>query len=218
MVKRYFELKEFLDDEDDDELTACMPTRQEEKQLKLILDNLKMFESTSKKLQSEHEITLLDVRDLFDALIAQKPEVVHYLDAEAAIVKSVGFERACADVLLGREGSLSPEEVAMFEPLVAGAATLPSSSVTPAPDQGFAALTLERARRLRQTTPRFADHVATIAPTSNVVERFFSQAKAVVGMHRQAMTPLHLESILFLKVNRTYWSAATVRKVVHGAQ
>jgi hypothetical protein len=25
----------------------------------------------------------------------------------------------------------------------------------------------------------------------------------VVGMHRQAMTPLHLESILFLKVNRT---------------
>ncbi|ETK92179.1 hypothetical protein L915_04422 [Phytophthora nicotianae] len=32
------------------------------------------------------------------------------------------------------------------------------------------------------------------------------------------MTPLHLESILFLKVNRSYWSAATVRKVVRGTQ
>ncbi|OWZ08124.1 hypothetical protein PHMEG_00019383 [Phytophthora megakarya] len=31
MVKRYFELKEFLCDDDDDELAACMPTRREEK-------------------------------------------------------------------------------------------------------------------------------------------------------------------------------------------
>ncbi|GMF62897.1 unnamed protein product [Phytophthora fragariaefolia] len=65
MVEMYFELKEYLDNDDDDELTVFMPTRREEKQLKSILKNLKMFESTSKKLQSTDEITLLDVRDLF---------------------------------------------------------------------------------------------------------------------------------------------------------
>ncbi|RLN80751.1 hypothetical protein BBJ28_00021062 [Nothophytophthora sp. Chile5] len=111
-------LKEYLDDGDDEELTAVMPSRREEKQLKAILDNLKMFESTSKKLQSADNITLLDVHDLFDALIAQKPEGAHYLDAEAAIVKSVDFEHAKltssprdqatrVNVLLGREGLMS---------------------------------------------------------------------------------------------------------------
>ncbi|RLN90823.1 hypothetical protein BBJ28_00012509 [Nothophytophthora sp. Chile5] len=215
MVKRYFDLKEYLDGDDDDELTTAMPSRREEKQLKVILGNFKMIESTSKKLQSADDITLLDVRDLFDALIAQNPEVAHYLDAEAAIVKSVDFERACVNVLLGREGLMSDKDVAMLEPLVEGAAPPPRSSLMAPLEHGFATHVLEQARRLRQTT---LDHVATIAPTSNVVERLFSQAKAVVGMHRQAMTPLHLESILFLKVNRTYWDAATVLKVVRGEQ
>ncbi|ETN12809.1 hypothetical protein PPTG_08850 [Phytophthora nicotianae INRA-310] len=196
MVNRYFELKEFLSDDDEDELTGFLPTRREEMQLKSILANLKMFESTSKKLQ----------------------KVAHYLAADAAIVKSPAFERACVSVLLGRGGALSDDDKAMLEPLAAEAAPLSSSSETTALDEGFAAVTLERARRLRQATSRFNDQVAVIASTSNVVERFFSQAKAVVGMHRQAMTPLHLESILFLKVNRSYWSAATVRKVVRGTQ
>ncbi|ETN11030.1 hypothetical protein PPTG_22634 [Phytophthora nicotianae INRA-310] len=60
----YFELKEFLSDDDKDELTGFLPTRREEMQLKSIVANLKMFESTSKKLQSADAVTLLDVRDL----------------------------------------------------------------------------------------------------------------------------------------------------------
>ncbi|POM66721.1 LOW QUALITY PROTEIN: Hypothetical protein PHPALM_17370 [Phytophthora palmivora] len=209
MVARYFELKEYLDnDDDDDELVVSIPTRREEKQLYSILNNLKIAD----------EITVLDVRDLFDALIAQNPEVARYLDAEAAIVKCVDFERACINVLLGSEELMSVREIAMLEPLVAGAAPPLGSSVPPPVDQGFAALALERASRLRQTTPRFVDHVAMTAPTSNIVERFFSQAMAVVGMHRQAMPPMYLESILFLKVNRKYWNAATVRKVVRREQ
>ncbi|GMF33443.1 unnamed protein product [Phytophthora fragariaefolia] len=156
MVERYFELKEYLDNDDDDESTVFMPTRREEKQLKSILNNLKMFESTSKKLQSTDEIILLDVRDLFDALIAQKPEVARYLAAEAAVVKSVSFKRACVNVLLGRESLLSVDEIAMLEPLVAGAAPSQGALMPPPENQGFATLALERARRLRQTTPRLS--------------------------------------------------------------
>ncbi|KAF4150163.1 hypothetical protein GN958_ATG00651 [Phytophthora infestans] len=121
-------------------------------------------------------------------------------------------------MLLGHEGLLSNDEKTMLEPLAAEDAPPSSSSETTALGKDVAAVALEQARRLRQTTPRFSDQVYMIAPTSNIMERFFSQVKAVVGIHHQAMTPLHLESILFLKVNRTYWSAATVRKVVRGAQ
>ncbi|POM67586.1 Hypothetical protein PHPALM_16385 [Phytophthora palmivora] len=128
MVKTYFELKEFLCDDDDGELAACMPTRREEKQLNAILVNLKMFESTSKKLQSADDVTLLEVRDLFDALISQKPEVAHYLRADADIVKSPGYERACVNVLLGRESTLSPNEEAMLDPLAAETSPPPRPS------------------------------------------------------------------------------------------
>eukprot|EP00644_Phytophthora_capsici_P007261 jgi/Phyca11/112478/e_gw1.22.353.1 len=149
MVNRYFELKEFISDDIEEELADLMPTRREEKELKVILDTLKMYESTSKALQSVGNITLLDVRDLFDALIGQKPEVAKYLKAEAAIVKSPVFERACVNVLLGREGSLSDEEKVMLEPLAAEDTPTLGSSETSALDKGFAAVSLEQARRLR---------------------------------------------------------------------
>ncbi|KAF4042537.1 hypothetical protein GN244_ATG05246 [Phytophthora infestans] len=83
MVNRYFELKELISEYIEEELADFMPTRREEKQLKAIL---RMYESTSKTLQSADDITLLDVRDLFDALIAQIPEVAKYPQAEAEIV------------------------------------------------------------------------------------------------------------------------------------
>lgn len=50
-----------------------------------------------------------------------------------------------------------------------------------------------------------------IPPTSNVAERFFSQAGIVLSPLRQAMAPVQLENILFLKMNRRFWNLATVR-------
>ncbi|KAE9050534.1 hypothetical protein PR001_g2294 [Phytophthora rubi] len=56
-----------------------------------------------KKLQSDANITLLDVRDIFDALIERYPSVVESVGAEAPIVKSMAFENACVQVHLGKE-------------------------------------------------------------------------------------------------------------------
>lgn len=55
--------------------------------------------------------------------------------------------------------------------------------------------------------------VQYIPPTSNIAERFFSQAGIVLSPQRQAMAPAQLENILFLKTNRRYWNVAMVQMV-----
>ena len=61
MLKRFFELEEHLDMRDT-ELTAHIPTRREDQDLRNVLLDLKVFESVSKKLQQEE----------FDLLVQQK--------------------------------------------------------------------------------------------------------------------------------------------------
>lgn len=214
MVHRYFEIKSYIEGMGAD-VVAMMPTRREEKQLEGLLTGLRVFKSTSKQLESGDNLTLLDVRDLFDALIEQEPRVAKYLAADASIVKNIAFESACVDVQLGREALLSTSDAEMLQPLL-DSTTPPKATRVAEEVDGFATAALKEARRNREIRPRFKSAVDAIAPTSNVVERFFSQAKAILGLNRQSLTPLHLESILFLKVNRKYWNAATARKVVRG--
>lgn len=77
MVNRYFQIVEFVDREDD-ELADLLPLPAQHKRLKALLDDLKNIESVSKRLQSE-EISMWEVRILFDALIALKPTMKGYL-------------------------------------------------------------------------------------------------------------------------------------------
>jgi hypothetical protein len=47
-------------------------------------------------------------------------------------------------------------------------------------------------------------------PTSNIVERLFSQAKLYLSPLRKIIHPKQLESMLFLKSNRSYWNITTL--------
>jgi hypothetical protein len=49
--------------------------------------------------------------------------------------------------------------------------------------------------------------------TSNICERLFSKAKLSVGHLRMAMTPMHLEMLMFLNCNRCMWNELTVTRV-----
>ncbi|KAG3095308.1 hypothetical protein PI124_g15658 [Phytophthora idaei] len=62
-----------------DPMAALMPTHREENQLKELFEELKTFESSTKKLQNADGLSLLDVRDIFDALISEHPGVKNYL-------------------------------------------------------------------------------------------------------------------------------------------
>eukprot|EP00644_Phytophthora_capsici_P002574 jgi/Phyca11/105692/e_gw1.11.241.1 len=65
--------------------------------------------------------------------------------------------------------------------------------------------------KANQCTTRY-NLVASIPPTSNIVERLFSIAKVTLGTQRQALRPITLEMILFLRANNSYWDAAVVNE------
>ncbi|KAG6944181.1 hypothetical protein JG688_00017219, partial [Phytophthora aleatoria] len=68
------------------------------------------------KLQSADGVSLLDVRDLFDALIEQHPSLSDYLSADAAIVHDQEFESACFSVLMGESDRLRAGQRVLLRP------------------------------------------------------------------------------------------------------
>jgi hypothetical protein len=73
---------------------------------------------------------------------------------------------------------------------------------------GFAERILKRRKTVTPATSY--PLVWAIPPTSNLVERLFSTARAMLGHERQGLTPLAVEMILFLKTNASYWDARVV--------
>ena len=53
-----------------------------------------------------------------------------------------------------------------------------------------------------------------VPPTSNAVERLFSNARLVLTDYRKSMTPYTFECVMFLKFNREYWDLDLVAKIV----
>ncbi|GMF21487.1 unnamed protein product [Phytophthora fragariaefolia] len=85
MVKRFFAIQDFIDTTDDD-VAELMLTRHEENKLLSLQEDLRDNQSASKKLQSDEDVTLLNVRDIIDALIERHPVVAKYLAVDASIV------------------------------------------------------------------------------------------------------------------------------------
>ena len=53
-----------------------------------------------------------------------------------------------------------------------------------------------------------------IPGTSNICERLFSRAKLNLGDMRHRLAPMHLESQLFLYVNKPYWDQKLISELV----
>ncbi|KAG3097008.1 hypothetical protein PI124_g15708 [Phytophthora idaei] len=86
------------------------------------------------------------------------------------------------------------------------AAAAPSSSSK----EGFADRVLKR----RKVSAERASYILlhAIPSTSNIVERLFSIARAVLRHERQRLSPMMLEMIMFLKMNNSYYDVATVEQ------
>ncbi|KAE9006829.1 hypothetical protein PR002_g16387 [Phytophthora rubi] len=136
-----------------------MPTRHEENKLVALQDDLREFKSASKKLQSDENVTLLDVRDIFDALIERHPSVAEDLGAEAPIVKSAAFENACVQVLLGKEAELSAEQRGLLKDFAVPISGL-SDSVAEGDDRaGFADRALRARKKQRVAVQVYREEV-----------------------------------------------------------
>ena len=66
------------------------------------------------------------------------------------------------------------------------------------------------AKRARFSSNMSYRSVVHVRPTSNMVERLFSQAKYVMTDHRKRMDPDHLNELMILKYHKVHWNAALV--------
>ncbi|KAG2962369.1 hypothetical protein JG687_00008468 [Phytophthora cactorum] len=211
MLERYFELHPVLD-ADDVGIMELMPSRRQVNSLKVLLGKLVDFQSATMKLQDDG-MTLLAVQDIFDAFIEKHPVVGTYLSADAAIIKDPDFESACVLALSGRIEGFTGDQQLMLHPFeTTPQAVIPDS--TAGHPQSFADKVLA-ARKKQRTAKKMFDGVLFISPMSNSVERLFSVVKHTLSHHRQRMLPIHLETVLFLKMNRRFWDANSVERVVN---
>ncbi|KAG3246400.1 hypothetical protein PI124_g8885 [Phytophthora idaei] len=204
MLQRYLRLLEFLDAEDYD-LMVVMPTPAANKRLRALFKELKDIESVSKALQGR-DVDLLDVRQWFDERIAVKPQYERFLGPRANIVHSPYFEAGCVRVLRGRQDRLTRAEKAALVPFAKPVETEANQGNE---DDNLSFVERLRKRRRLEHQKVTYEHIKTIPPTSNAVERFFSVARVTLGQQRHGLLPSTLEMILFLRENRSYWDAST---------
>ncbi|EGZ13003.1 hypothetical protein PHYSODRAFT_511250, partial [Phytophthora sojae] len=184
MLKRYFRLRPFIS-ADDEELADFLPSRSAHRKLETLLASLRDVESVSKHLQGDG-LTLLDARVLFDELLKSHPSFAKYLATDADIVHSAVFEQAVVKVLDDQAALLTDDEVTALEPFKR---------------------TLAHRRKVA-AAPATYELLNAIPPTSNMVERLFSIARAMLRHERHRLSPM----ILFLKINSSYWDVATVEQ------
>ncbi|ETI54883.1 hypothetical protein F443_02383 [Phytophthora nicotianae P1569] len=208
MLRRYFELRGFLS-MDDDELAEFLPSPTTRSRPKALLNELSDCESVSLALQGD-DVDLLGARDLLDGLIAVKPILKTYIGASANIIHSPAFESGCRKGLAGDAAKLLRDEKTAIGPFLQGVECEPQ--VVALQKEGFA----ERILKKSKVKPCVASYplVSAIPPTSNRVERLFSVARAMIGHERQALSPLAVEMLLFLKVNASYWDVEVVDRCV----
>ncbi|KAF0703117.1 hypothetical protein AaE_015540 [Aphanomyces astaci] len=204
MLQRFFELREHLDHEDDT-ILEILPTLGETKKLKCLLEDLKKVESVSKRVQST-DATMWEVRTLFDALVIDFPSFEHYIGGSANIVGNPNFENAVTKLQRGRTLT-RPEKLAV-------AALRSNNGADDASDEdaGFAERALKRARLADENDTYVL--LGAVTPTSNIAERLFSMARALIGLDRFSLHPIMIEATLFLKCNRSYWDVSTVHETL----
>lgn len=93
MVKRYFQLKESIDEVsvNSDDLYLYLLTPKEHAALKSLFEHLANFQSITLALQKE-DITLGKMRVLFDGVIEMYPTMNEYLSVSAPIIEFKDFE------------------------------------------------------------------------------------------------------------------------------
>jgi hypothetical protein len=110
-------------------------------------------------------------------------------------------------VLRGKTDRLTRAEKAALQPFAAARSTADPDDA--ADDSTSFVERLHKRRRLAEAEVEY-EQVSSVPPTSNAVERFFSVARVTFGQQRHGLLPLTLETLLFLKENRSFWDASTV--------
>ena len=223
MITRFIRIKDQLEAVTD--LIPFMPSPLENDILKKGYVHLQSFQQVTLMLQKEG-ITFLRVREIFDTLLDDYPEMGGHLSADAEIVVDRVFERSVMKVSKGL--TLTEEERHSISCLLLPVhdPTNPASPVSAATATGTAqqqedlsyAQKLElRMKRRKTTNDNLLQHYVNLnvlAGTSVSCERLFSAAKFILTDLRKSMSPAVFEAILLLKVNRSEWDVNSVGRAM----
>ena len=167
------------------------------------------FEKITKQLQNS-DTTLSDVRAIFDAAIEQYPSMDFYLEADAHIVHSPSFESGIVKLLDDEVDQLTEMERNSVECFRC------SNDVDNivAIDDNLSLVQKALKNKRRKVSHAEYSSLTFVPPTSNVVERLFSNARLVLTDYRKSMSPYTFECVMFLKINRHYWDLDLVAKIV----
>lgn len=208
MMDRFFYLMPFFDLTDQD-LIQRVPFEAIDS-LKALQVKLKIFNEVTVALQKQ-DLCISEARDYFEEVLFRYPNegFEQYLRQDAAIVKNPEFESAIVKVIRGQVDELFAEErmsLTKFERL-----RVPVN----VEEEKKQEESIVRAVKRRKSTPSSSYiSMKLITCTSNTVERFFSMCGQVWSKQRRRMSPYHLEMLLFLKLNRSYWDISVVKMAI----
>lgn len=172
-------------------------------------------------------ITLVRVREIFDSVLDDYPELGGHLAPDASIVGNPLFERAVLQLSKGQR--LTPEERNSVSCLVLPLPTNVDNNNHDAAGGGDAhdinpqdlsyAQQLELRMKRRKTTHAEMSimqylNLDMLSGTSVSCERLFSLAKFILTDTRKSTSPAVFEAILLLKVNRSEWNVQSVGKAM----
>ena len=174
------------------------------------MKDLDEFEKITKQLQNS-DTNLSDVRAIFDAAIEQYPSLDFYLKADAQIVHSPSFESGIVKLLDDEVDQLTERERNSV-----GCFRYRANDMDNIVAMGDNLSLVQKALKTKRRKVSRGDYSSLIfvPPTSNVVERLFSNARLALTDYRKSMSPYTFECVMFLKINRDYWDLDLVAKIV----
>ena len=216
-----------------EETKRLIPHYAEHEEIITLTEQLKEFQVNSKWLQStdgaiqingENKIIPVNhfnIRTCFDSLIARYPCMSRHLGKNASIVHSPDFENAITKMQGNLPYSrLTAAEKKSIEFYVESGEREKESDSDEDASPAFASIAAmasahaEAEQRVKRSRINGQIRSMThISPTSNIVERLFSNAKLIMTDQRRSMDPSTLETILMLKLNKDLWDARDIERI-----
>jgi hypothetical protein len=217
MIQRFIAIKPHL--EKLESLAEFMLSCVEVNTLLSSFTHLKKFNEVTVALQKEG-VTVLEVREIFDFVLEDYPELGFYLSETAEIIQDKLFERAIMKI--HKEVPLNANEmliVAKLKKLQDGGGTAAFESMADGGSEGNInyALDIQQRIKRRRVGGSVRDeyiNMDMLVGTSVSCERIFSIAQHIMTAVRKSTSPIVFEAILFLKMNRDNWDENVVGRAM----
>jgi hypothetical protein len=203
------------------QLLQLMPMQVDVDTLSRGFKSLKNFDAITVLLQQDG-IPFVKVRNFFNVLIEDFPEMEHHLGERSSLVVDPDFEvgimRISRGMPLTREQQNAVKN--LVKPDTPEVADIDNDDLNDAEedvDESYASQVVKRLKlQMRETVQREEYCNLDVIPATSVnCKRLFSLAQHILTDTRKNTSPLLFEGLLFLKVNkRNLWDAYSVGKAM----